>query len=105
MLGLSQSVLSKWQSGARQPSLSSALSAGDFFGVPADRLARADFSDLLANELAEPERYAEVEAEIRRRRSTLRELGDAKMLEQGAERGHRYAQSRRRATGEAWPQE
>lgn len=80
MLGLSQSVLSKWQSGARQPSFSSALAAGDFFGVPADRLARADFSDLLANELAEAGRYAEVEAEIRRRRSTLREVGDTKML-------------------------
>ena len=80
MLGLSQSVLSKWQSGARQPSFSSALTAGDFFGVPADRLARADFSDLLANELADTQRYADVEAEIRRRRTKLREVGDTKML-------------------------
>jgi hypothetical protein len=42
--------------------------------VPADRLARADFEDLLANELADPERFRDVEAEIRRRRSTLTEV-------------------------------
>jgi transcriptional regulator with XRE-family HTH domain len=71
LLGLSQSVLSKWQSGARQPSFTSALGAGDFFGVPADRLARADFEDLLVNELADPMRFQAVEARIHHVRTGL----------------------------------
>jgi transcriptional regulator with XRE-family HTH domain len=68
MLGMSQSTFSKWASGTRQPSFTTALIVGEFFGVPADRLARAEFADLLANELSSPERYESVEAEIRRRR-------------------------------------
>lgn len=71
LLGMSQSAFSKWSTRARRPSFTAALVVGDFFGVPADRLARADFADLLEHELADPERFREVEAEIRRRRSTL----------------------------------
>jgi len=69
--GISQSVMSKWQSGARRPSFSSALAVGDFFQVPADRLARASFEDLLANELADPERFRAVEAKMHRMRTGL----------------------------------
>jgi transcriptional regulator with XRE-family HTH domain len=68
MLGMSQSTFSKWASGTRQPSFATALTVGEFFKVPADRLARAEFADLLANELSSPERFESVEAEIRRRR-------------------------------------
>jgi transcriptional regulator with XRE-family HTH domain len=74
MLGMSKASFSAWNSGRRQPSFQTALHIGEFFGVPADRLARAEFEDLLAHELADPDRFREVEAEIRRRRSTLREV-------------------------------
>ena len=37
---------------------------GDVLGIPADRLARAEFEDLLANELADRERFRRVEEEI-----------------------------------------
>ena len=74
LVDVSESVLSKWHSGDRSPSFRSALLIADFFGVPADRLARANFEDLLAHELANLERFREVEAEIRRRRSTLKSV-------------------------------
>jgi transcriptional regulator with XRE-family HTH domain len=76
MLAMSRSALTKWASGDRAPSFTAALVVGDFFGVPADRLARADFADLLEHELADAARFNEVEAEIRRRRSTLRAVGE-----------------------------
>jgi transcriptional regulator with XRE-family HTH domain len=72
LLGMSKASFSAWNAGRRQPSFNTALLIGEFFGVTPDRLARADFEDLLANELANPARFREVEAEIRRRRSTLR---------------------------------
>jgi DNA-binding XRE family transcriptional regulator len=71
ILGMSKASFSAWNAGRRQPSFTTALLIGEFFNVPADRLARASFDDLLAHELADPERFREVEAEIRRRRSTL----------------------------------
>jgi transcriptional regulator with XRE-family HTH domain len=76
MMAMSRSALTKWATGDRRPSFTAALVVGDFFGVPADRLARADFADLLEHELADPDRFREVEAEIRRRRSTLRAVGE-----------------------------
>jgi transcriptional regulator with XRE-family HTH domain len=71
ILGLSQSALSKWSTGERKPSFPTALTVGEFFHVPADRLARAEFGDLLANELASRDRFEDVEKEISRRRSGL----------------------------------
>jgi transcriptional regulator with XRE-family HTH domain len=75
MLGISQSAFTKWATGKRNPSFTTALLVGEFFGVPADRLARADFGCLLEGELASSQRFDEVEAEIRRRRSILHEVG------------------------------
>src|SRR5262245_59516857 len=75
MLGISQSAFTKWATGKRNPSFTTALRVGEFFGVPADRLARSDFGSLLETDLASAERFEEVEAEIRRRRSILREVG------------------------------
>ncbi len=88
LVDVSESVLSKWQSGDRSPSFGSALLIADFFGVPADRLARADFDELLTHELADPERFREVEGEIRRRRSTLMSV-DAKASPSGKRKAAR----------------
>ncbi|HEX4519005.1 MAG TPA: helix-turn-helix transcriptional regulator [Gaiellaceae bacterium] len=74
MLNLSQSAFSKWAHGGRQPNLNTVLRFADFFGVSADRLARAPFEDILSNDLADPARFRAVEAEISKRRSILREL-------------------------------
>ena len=71
LLGMSQSAFSKWSSGDRNPSFATALTVGEFFRVPADRLARAEFGDLLEHELTSRERFEEVESEIARRRSGL----------------------------------
>jgi hypothetical protein len=48
----------------------------EFFGVPADRLATAEFEDLLQNELANPERFRAVETKIRYAGSGLRPVQD-----------------------------
>jgi transcriptional regulator with XRE-family HTH domain len=76
LLGMSQSAFSKWSTGARRPSFPTAIALGDFFGVPADRLARARFEDLLGRELADVERFRRVEAEIARRRAAIEAQGD-----------------------------
>jgi len=78
LLGISQSTLVKWGRGIRDPSLRSALTIGDFFQVPADRLANAEFSALLQRELADPKRYRAVEAKINRAGSALRPVPRAK---------------------------
>src|SRR5947209_9088829 len=70
LTGVSESVISKWVSGDRWPSFGSALRIADFFEVDATKLARADFSDLLASDLANPERYATVEQRIKQFRSS-----------------------------------
>jgi transcriptional regulator with XRE-family HTH domain len=71
LMDVSESVVSKWMSNDRKPSFTSALAAGDLFKVDAGRLARADFGDLLAHELADAERYKEVEATIERKRREM----------------------------------
>jgi DNA-binding XRE family transcriptional regulator len=76
MLGMSKQSFSAWNSGRRQPSFTTALLIGELFQLPADRLARAEFADLLAHELADPVRFAEVEAELRRRRAKLKLVED-----------------------------
>jgi len=76
MLDLSQSTLGKWGTGARQPSFATALKIGEFFGLPADRLATASFEDLLGSELSDPERFRGVETKIERARSGLRAVRD-----------------------------
>jgi len=72
ILGLSQSTLGKWQTRVRRPSFRMALKVGEFFGVAADRLATAEFEDLLQHELADPERFRTVETRIHRLRVGLK---------------------------------
>jgi transcriptional regulator with XRE-family HTH domain len=74
ILGLSESTVGKWGTGIRQPSFATALTVGEFFGVPADRLATAKFEDLLQHELADPERFRAVEARIHRARTGLKSV-------------------------------
>jgi hypothetical protein len=50
------------------------LRVGEFFGVPADRLAPAEFADLLQHELADPERFQAVETRIHHARAGLRSV-------------------------------
>lgn len=61
LLGMSESAFTKWATGKRRPSFETAMRIGDFFQVPPERLARTPFQDLLANELADPERFRVVE--------------------------------------------
>lgn len=77
ILGLSQSTLGKWQTRVRRPSFRMALRVGAFFGVPADRLATAEFTDLLQHELADPARYEAVEEKIRDLRTELKAVAAA----------------------------
>jgi transcriptional regulator with XRE-family HTH domain len=72
ILGLSQSTLGKWQTRVRRPSFRMALRVGEFFGVPADRLATAEFGDLLQHELADPSRFEGVEKKIHDLRAQLK---------------------------------
>ena len=74
LLGMSQSAFSKWSTGARRPSFATAIAIGDFLEVAPDRLARAPFEELLP-ELADPERFRRVEAEIARRRAAIEAQG------------------------------
>jgi hypothetical protein len=49
----------------------SCLRLAEFFEIPADRLATAEFEDLLAGELANPERFRSVESKIAQERERL----------------------------------
>ena len=71
MMSLSESASSKRAMGTRSPSFNTALAVGDFFNVPADRLARAEFGDLLEHELASKARFDLVEHKIGKARGGL----------------------------------
>jgi transcriptional regulator with XRE-family HTH domain len=60
--GLSPQALSEIQSGTRRPSLDTLQKLAAFFEIPMDRLMNATFHDLLADEIADPERFASVES-------------------------------------------
>jgi len=72
---VSESVVSKWLSGDRNPSFASALKVADVFKIDPGRLARADFGDLLTHELADAERYRHVENHIRNVKRKLEREG------------------------------
>lgn len=61
LAGVSESVISKWSSGDRHPSFTSAMKVAEIFEVDPGRLARAEFPDLLEHELADAEKYRRVE--------------------------------------------
>jgi DNA-binding XRE family transcriptional regulator len=64
LLGLSKASFSAWNAGRRRPSFPVALSIAEFFEIPADRLATAEFGDLLTHELADRSRFESVERKI-----------------------------------------
>lgn len=74
LLGVSEATVSGWMSGKATPSLSKAIAISDLFGISTDRLIGAKFVDLLANELADPDRFNRVEERIRRARTKLRSV-------------------------------
>jgi transcriptional regulator with XRE-family HTH domain len=86
---VSESVVSKWQTGDRNPSFTSALKIGALFEIEPGRLAQADFADLLSHELADPDRYRRVEEKIERLRREW--SGEEKALPIGKQRGPKKA--------------
>ena len=72
LLGLSQSSFSKWATGKRRPSFTTAIELGEFFQVSAEKLARSPFADLLDNELSSAERFEAVEQKIQKHRTGLK---------------------------------
>jgi transcriptional regulator with XRE-family HTH domain len=63
-LGITQQALSELQLGNRLPRRSTLEKLSDLFGISIDRLLRAPFEELLADELADRERFHRVEAEL-----------------------------------------
>jgi transcriptional regulator with XRE-family HTH domain len=72
LIGVSEATVSGWMNGKTDPSLSKAIAVADLFQISTDRLMGARFTDLLANELSDPERFDRVEERIRRARTRLR---------------------------------
>ena len=66
LLSVSEATMSAWMNGKSQPSLAKAIGIADLFQLSTDRLMGAEFADLLAHELADPDRFERVEARIRR---------------------------------------
>lgn len=60
--GLSPQALSELQSGSRKPSLQTVEKLSSFFEISLDRLLKAPFEELLARELADPDRFRRVES-------------------------------------------
>jgi transcriptional regulator with XRE-family HTH domain len=72
LLGVSEATVSGWMNGKTTPSLNKAIAVADLFQIGTDRLMGAKFSDLLATDLADPDRFERVEERIRRSRTRLR---------------------------------
>ncbi len=66
LLGVSEATMSAWMNGKSTPSLAKAIDIAELFQITTDRLMGAEFSDLLANELADPKRFDRVEKRIKR---------------------------------------
>ena len=74
LIGVSSATVSSWMNGKSSPSLAKAVAVADLFQLSANRLTGALFADLLENELANRERFEQVEERIRRGRSSLRSV-------------------------------
>lgn len=83
LLDVSPQTISEWAYNKRDPNLQKLLMLADFFEVPGDRLMNARFEDLLANELADPDRYLRVQEKITRARRHLRALKSDREAEVG----------------------
>jgi len=66
LLDVSEATMSAWMNGKSTPSLAKAIDIAELFQITTDRLMGAEFSDLLANELADSERFERVEKRIKR---------------------------------------
>ena len=67
-MGVSPQSVSEWMRGRRQPNLQTLLQVAAFLDVPGERLLRAEFVDLLGQELKDRGRFDRVEAKIGDRR-------------------------------------
>lgn len=74
LLDVSEATMSSWMRGRSTPSLAKAIDIAELFQLSTDRLMGAQFSDLLARELADPERFERVETRIQRGRSKLKSV-------------------------------
>jgi transcriptional regulator with XRE-family HTH domain len=74
LLSVSEATMSSWMNGRSTPSLAKAIDIADLFQISTDRLMGAEFSDLLARELADAERYERVEKRIKRGRTKLKSV-------------------------------
>lgn len=74
LLGVSEATMSAWMNGKSQPSLGKAIGIADLFQLSTDRLMGAEFADLLAHELADPDRFERAEARIRRGLTPLKSV-------------------------------
>ncbi|MDH4103362.1 MAG: helix-turn-helix domain-containing protein [Thermoleophilia bacterium] len=74
LLGVSEATMSSWMNGKSTPSLAKAIDIAGLFQISTDRLMGAEFADLLANELANPERFEKVETRVKRGRSKLKSV-------------------------------
>ena len=74
LLGVSEATMSAWINGKSTPSLAKAIDIAELFQISTDRLMGAEFSDLLAHELADPERFDRVETRIKRGHAKLKSV-------------------------------
>jgi DNA-binding XRE family transcriptional regulator len=66
LLGVSEATMSSWTNGKSTPSLAKAIDIAELFQITTDRLMGASFVDLLGRELSDPDRFARVEARIKK---------------------------------------
>jgi transcriptional regulator with XRE-family HTH domain len=66
LLGVSPQALSDWGHSKRRPEPETLERISKFFELPPDRLADADFEDLLVHELADASRFRLVETKIQK---------------------------------------
>ncbi len=70
ILGLSEAAFSTWFRGTREPNFKTAMRIGAFFEIPPDRLATAEFGELLNN--LDSEWFERVQVKVHRSDEQLR---------------------------------
>ena len=69
LIGVAPATMSAWLNGRATPSLSSVIAIADLFQIGTDRLLATPFVELLERELADRQRYLDVEQKIKQRRA------------------------------------
>ncbi len=72
VLGLSEAAFSTWSRGTREPGFKTAMKLSGFFEIPPDRLATAEFGELL-NDL-DGDWFVRVQVKIHRSGEQLRAI-------------------------------